>query len=279
MTWLVTGSEGALGRSVVRQLDRLEIPIRTFDRVPSDRPGHVTGSIPNPATVAAAVEGIEAVIHLAAIPSDGCGTPEQIIETNVHGTMALADQAVRSGCTRFVYASSINALGVTGVGRPDRLPVDADQVAHPATPYQISKHLAEQYLLYLQRASALEVIILRPTYIIGADIYRALSDPSFVGLSRAGSELYGYVDVDDCAEAFILAAQSSQSHPGPYLVAATDTCSPVPTRQLISDWGIPLRADFEASLTADPHRSLIDSTPAIEALGWRPTTHWYSASV
>lgn len=279
MTWLVTGSEGRLGRAVTQQLQSQGIAFRTFDRVPGDRPGHLAGDLTDPAATAAAVDGIDTIVHLAALPSDSAGSPEEILKTNVLGTIALADTALRAGCVRFVYASSINALGVTGAGRPDRLPVDAAQPAHPATPYQISKLLAEDYLLYLHRATDLGVVILRPPYIADAGQYATWRSPTFDGLPRSVSELFAYVDLDDCARAFVLAGESRGTEPGPYLLSAADTCSAEPTRRLLDRWPVPVRADFDASLDDDEHRSLLDLAPTTAALGWRPTTSWRAASI
>lgn len=278
MTWLVTGSEGTLGRSVVQRLDRLGIPFRSFDRAPAGRPNHIVGDLLDPTSIGSALDGVEVVIHLAALPSDSAGTPEEILRTNVSGTVALVDHAVRSGCRRFVYASSINALGVTGVGHPDRLPLDVDQVAHPASPYQISKRLAEEYLLYVHRASSLEVVILRPPFITDARNYRDWNGSTFDGLPRARSELFAYVDLEDCARAFVLAAEKSSGEPGPYLLSAADTCSPIPTRQLLDGWAIPTRSDLDNYLDGHSHRSLIDVAPTTAALNWQPTTSWRIAS-
>ncbi|KQR51324.1 hypothetical protein ASF88_19375 [Leifsonia sp. Leaf336] len=279
MTWLITGSEGRLGRAVTRQLEANGVPFRTFDRVASERAGHITGDLTNPDDATAAVDGIDRVIHLAALPSDSAGSPAEILKSNVLGTIELVEHAVRAGCGRFVYASSINALGVTGVGQPDRLPVDAEQAANPASPYQISKRLAEEYLLYAHRATALEVVILRSPFIADSGHYTTWRAPNFDGLPRTMSELFAYVDLDDCARAFRLAAGSRTTDPGPYLLSAEDTCSAEPTRRLLDRWSIPVRADFDASLADDENRSLLDFAPTTAALGWRPTTTWRAASI
>ncbi|MCE4027174.1 NAD-dependent epimerase/dehydratase family protein [Microbacterium sp. Au-Mic1] len=278
MTWLVTGSEGKLGRVLVRHLDAAGIPCRTFDRSPGERPDHRTGDVADPHDASEALSGVEGVIHLAALPSDSAGTPAEILRTNALGTIALADRALKAGCERFVYASSINALGVTGPGRPDDLPIDARQRAHPVTPYQISKRLAEEYLLYLHRATPLEVVILRPPYIADAGDYTTWHAPDFIGLPRSASELFAYVDLDDCARAFVLAAVGSGAGPGPYFLSAEDTCSEEPTRRLLDCWTGAVREDFDASLDSNEHRSLLDFTPTAAALSWWPTTSWRAAS-
>ncbi|SDY63848.1 NAD-dependent epimerase/dehydratase family protein [Herbiconiux ginsengi] len=274
MTWLVTGSEGKLGRELVAGLDERGIAVRTMDVVPSSREGHVEGDVREPAVRAHAVSGVDVIIHLGGLASDSAGTPSEILEVNAGGTVALADAAVVAGCRRFVYASSINAVGIVGPGSPTRLPVGDDEPARPSTPYQVSKLLAEDYLLYLHRAGAISSVILRPTYVATASDYAAWQSRDFAALPRTRSELYSYIDIRDCVEALIHAARAVDVPPGPYYLSAADTDAFQPSLEIVSDWPVPRRPDFIAYFSADPHRALIDTTSTSELLGWTPTRTW-----
>ncbi|WP_402469642.1 NAD-dependent epimerase/dehydratase family protein [Isoptericola aurantiacus] len=107
MTVLVTGASGLLGASVARVLVARGESVRTFQRRPSGVAGVVdaAGSLIDPRAVAAAVDGVDAVVHLAAKVSLA-GDPAEFERVNVGGTRTLLDAAERAGVRRFVQVSS-----------------------------------------------------------------------------------------------------------------------------------------------------------------------------
>ncbi|MCB7137277.1 NAD-dependent epimerase/dehydratase family protein [Cellulosimicrobium marinum] len=119
MTVLVTGASGLLGGAVARALVARGDDVRTLQRRPSGVPGveDVLGSVTDPAAVARAVEGVDAVVHLAAKVSLA-GEPAEFHAVNVDGTRALLDAAERAGVERFVQVSSpsVAHLGSSLVG-------------------------------------------------------------------------------------------------------------------------------------------------------------------
>jgi nucleoside-diphosphate-sugar epimerase len=119
VTVLVTGASGLLGGAVARALVARGDEVRTLQRRASGVPGveDVRGSVTDPAAVAGAVEGVEAVVHLAAKVSLA-GEPAEFHAVNVEGTGALLDAAERAGVERFVQVSSpsVAHLGSSLVG-------------------------------------------------------------------------------------------------------------------------------------------------------------------
>ncbi|MCK0117564.1 NAD-dependent epimerase/dehydratase family protein [Isoptericola sp. S6320L] len=107
MTVLVTGASGLLGGAVARVLVARGEQVRTLQRSPSGVAGaeDVAGSVTDAATVARAVDGADAVVHLAAKVSLA-GDPAEFERVNVHGTELLLDAAERAGVRRFVQVSS-----------------------------------------------------------------------------------------------------------------------------------------------------------------------------
>lgn len=107
MTVLVTGASGLLGGAVARLLVERGERVRTLQRSPSGVAGaeDVAGSVTDPAVVARAVDGADAVVHLAAKVSLA-GDPADFERVNVHGTEVLLDAAERAGVRRFVQVSS-----------------------------------------------------------------------------------------------------------------------------------------------------------------------------
>lgn len=145
---LVTGAAGVIGTAVSAGLAE-HYELRALDlRAPEPPyPGQVIiGDCSDPTTVLRAVEGIDAVVHLAGIPTEA-SLPE-ILHGHVHTTAALLDAMVVHGVRRMVYASSNHAVGMTP--RSERLSVDA--LPRPDTFYGVGKVAAEALLsLYADR--------------------------------------------------------------------------------------------------------------------------------
>jgi nucleoside-diphosphate-sugar epimerase len=104
---LITGASGWLGAAVARDLVAAGHEVRTLQRRPSGVDGaeDVLGSVTEPAAVARAVEGVEAVVHLAAKVSFA-GDEADFVAVNIDGTRSLVRAAKRTGVRRFVFVSS-----------------------------------------------------------------------------------------------------------------------------------------------------------------------------
>ncbi|RCS69131.1 UDP-glucose 4-epimerase family protein [Vibrio casei] len=115
--------------------------------------------------------GIDCVIHCAArvhqMQDDAQDIQAVYDQTNFHGTLNLAKQAVANGVKRFIFISSIKVNGEqTEVGTAFQ-PI----VNHPPRdPYGISKYKAEQALLSLAEETGLEVVIIRPPLVYGPGV-------------------------------------------------------------------------------------------------------------
>ena len=96
--------------------------------------------------------------------------------TNVDGTLNAARAASAAGARRFVYVSSIKALGEGEPGRPWR----ENDEASPVDPYGISKREAELALREFGRAVGMEIVVVRPPLVYGPGV-RA----NFLGLIKA----------------------------------------------------------------------------------------------
>ncbi len=114
---LVTGGSGFVGANLVTELLDRGHRVRSFDRAPSPLPAHprlevIEGDICDQQTVAAAVDGIDTVIHTAAIidlMGGGSVTEEyrqRSFAVNVTGTQNLVHAAQAAGVKRFVYTAS-----------------------------------------------------------------------------------------------------------------------------------------------------------------------------
>ncbi|HEX8431438.1 MAG TPA: NAD(P)-dependent oxidoreductase [Longimicrobium sp.] len=148
MKAFVTGGTGFVGTPFVRRLvaDGWEVAMITRGGEPGTRADGVRvyrGEISDPATVAAIAEreaSFDTVFHLAASMAY-FGRDEELRHANVEGTRNALALARSTGARRFVYASSIEAVGTV-----DRVPAPADAPCRPVSSYGRSKVLAEDLI-------------------------------------------------------------------------------------------------------------------------------------
>ncbi len=168
-TVLVTGANGFVGQALCPLLESAGWTVRKTARSP--QPGCVVvGEIGPDTDWRAALEGVAAVIHLAArvhVLHDAAGDPLTLYRTvNRDGTAHLAHQAARAGVKRLVYLSSIKVNGEATSNQPFRPP----DPANPQDPYGVSKWEAEQELHRIAADTGMEVVILRPPLVYGPGV-------------------------------------------------------------------------------------------------------------
>ncbi|MDO8311978.1 MAG: NAD-dependent epimerase/dehydratase family protein, partial [Sideroxyarcus sp.] len=148
----MTGATGFLGGHVVRRLVRDGHTVRILRRDTSslaDLQGLLfedfIGDITTPESVATAMSGVDAVIHAAAKisywPQDAADT----IHVNAYGTQCVANAALEAGAKRFVYVSSVMAVGIPDPGTLGSEALVYNFQTHP-NPYSESKHAGELFL-------------------------------------------------------------------------------------------------------------------------------------
>jgi len=158
---LVTGASGYVGRAVLRDLARRGHAVIAATRdsrrlLAAWRPHAVEIADLGPDTDwSGALAGVEGVVHLAGPTGDGADVGRAIAD----GTAALAAASVRAGVRRFVFASSVKAVGE----RTDPRGVDERVAPAPVDPYGRAKLDAERAVA----ASGLEAVILRPPAVYG----------------------------------------------------------------------------------------------------------------
>jgi nucleoside-diphosphate-sugar epimerase len=164
MKILVTGATGKIGSRLARRLAQRGDQVYALVRDPTraaqlrgERLELVVGDILKPATLAAAVRGIDAVVHCAAFFRGA--TDEQAHATNDVGTQALANAAREAAVKRFIFTSTGLVYGPTG----GRLAQEDDRCA-PVAAYPVSKLAAERYLLGLD---GIDVRVLRLPFVYG----------------------------------------------------------------------------------------------------------------
>lgn len=176
---LVTGGAGFIGSHLTERLLAAEHNVRVLDNLSTGKranlPSHerlefVQGDIRDAAQTYAAVDGMDVIVHLAAVASVQASVddPASTHASNFVGTLHLLEAARRYGIQRFLYASSAAVYGDTA-----ELPVREDAVLKPLTPYAADKLAGEHYLGFYAQTHGLKTTVFR-----FFNIYGPRQDPS-----------------------------------------------------------------------------------------------------
>lgn len=295
---LVTGAGGMLGRHVVEEL-RPHSRVAGYDlKAPPEgrEPGGVPvlqGDMLDVAALRRAVQGQDAIVHIAAVPNIWSAAGDRIMSVNVTGTWNLLAAAEEAGVRRVILCSSDSVVGFTvREGRmipPDYLPVDHHHPLRPTDPYGLSKQLGEETGRAFAARGALEVMALRPVFILfpemhGEVVARARDPGGYRGPAAGGPSAAGggpawnHVDPRDMARAFRLSLELGRCPFTSVFVSAAVTLSPEPTLDRLARVleGRMLEVQRPALYRANPHAPLYDLSYARDLLGFEPAHHWRS---
>lgn len=158
MKILVTGSSGRIGSTVVRLLRDGGDWVRGFDMRPASAriDDFVEGDLTDASAIGRAMEGVDAVAHLAALMSWHPRDEAALFETNVRGTYALARAATAHKVGRFVFASSGEVYPELD---PAYLPIDEAHPTRPTSAYGMTKLLGEEITRSFGRRGLVFVIL------------------------------------------------------------------------------------------------------------------------
>jgi NAD dependent epimerase/dehydratase len=171
---LVTGADGFIGSHVVERLIADGARVRAFclynsrgswgwldELDPNAKAGLDVrlGDIRDARFVEAATDGVEVVLHLAALIAVPYSyvAPESFVDTNVRGTLNVLEASRRAGVRRFVQVSTSEVYGT-----PESLPIRETHPIQAQSPYAASKAAADQLALSFWRSFGLPVVVLRP---------------------------------------------------------------------------------------------------------------------
>ncbi len=280
MKILVTGSTGAIGRFVVQRLLEAGHTLRTLDITaqPANRDyEHIPGDVRNLPLVRQAVQGMEAVIHLAAIPYDVDRQDELILDTNIRGTWNVLLASHEAGVKRVVNFSSINALGQADPKHPGLyLPLDDDVSHYTIRNYPVSKHIGEELCYSFAARGVFSAVSLRPTLVTFSGPPRFpwfRTMPEEFRIRSGIGDFFSYVDVRDVAEAALLSLTAEVEVHQAFLLTADDNRLHIPSAELVEkyypDKPWP-KVSKEEYLSRSEFISLVDCRAAKQVLGWQP---------
>ena len=172
MRLFITGATGFVGAHVAQLAAEQGAKVRLLVRPSSNRSSLpasaelVTGDLRDPDGLATALQGCDALIHVAADYRLWVPDPAKMYKANVEGTRRLLQLAQEAGVPRVVYTSSVATMGfrTDGSSVDEAAPVtEGDMIGH----YKRSKWMAEQVALEAGRRGQ-QVIVLNPTTPVGA---------------------------------------------------------------------------------------------------------------
>ncbi|MDH6630331.1 UDP-glucose 4-epimerase [Streptomyces sp. LBL] len=258
MTILITGGTGLVGSRLLRRLTDAGIDCRAIVRPGKELPAGVTaveGDLLDPASLPKAVEGVTAVIHLAAVLRTP--DPEQIHRVNVEGTLNLIAAVQANAPDARVIMASTSLVYDADVPGPAR---EGDPT-NPQLPYPASKVAAEQAL----RESGLTWSILRFAFVYGEADDHLQSAPKLMGSwNWHPAKTLSLIHHRDIATAVQLALTGTMDG---RIVNITDD-APASVLEIARLLGVEYKESAEP--LTDPWQGHIDGSLARE-LGFTPT--------
>lgn len=234
--YLVTGGAGFIGSNIVEELLKRGETVRVLDNFSTGKRENlnftinypppnceiIEGDIRDFENVNKAVDGIDIILHQAALPSvpRSIKDPITINEVNVGGTLNLLKAALEKGVKRFVYASSSSVYGDSPT-----LPKNEDMIPNPLSPYAVSKLAGEKYCQVFSKVYGLHTVSLRYFNVFGPrqdpDSQYAAVIPKFIKAMVKDERPTIYGDGEQSRD-FTYVANVVQAN----MLAATAKCPP-----------------------------------------------------
>jgi UDP-glucose 4-epimerase len=225
--------------------------------------------------LAFALEGVDYVFHLAALPrvQASIDDPVGTARVNIMGTLAVLDAARKEGVKRFVLASSSSIYGDS-----DELPLNENMPASPMSPYALDKLQSEQWCQHYSLFYNLPTVCLRffNVYGPGADPSGAYAlvvakfleqrrNSQKMTITGNGDQTRDFTHVRDVVQANLLAAESTEVGMGEVInIGGGRQISVIMVADLIG-------GDTEyIEPRLEPHDTLADIKKAEIRLGWKP---------
>jgi nucleoside-diphosphate-sugar epimerase len=281
-TVAVTGSSGKLGRHVVADLTEHGHRVIALDRAPdpSSSAAFVRVDLTDTGQVLEALtgvddvhEGVEAVVHLAAIPAPGLTTDGATFANNIVATHNVFAAARRLGIRSVVWASSETVLGLPFTDPPPYIPVNEEYPPRPNSTYSLGKTLEEEMARQFCRwEPELTMVGLRFSNVMDEADYTEF--PSFDADARLRSwNLWGYIDGRDGAQAVRLGLEHCARGSGGvevFVIANADTVMSRPSADLAAEVfpGVPV------TRALGRHETLLSIEKARRVLGYAPEHSW-----
>ncbi|WP_210480463.1 NAD(P)-dependent oxidoreductase [Naasia sp. SYSU D00948] len=291
---VITGGSGKLGRAVVQHFAEHGYAVTNVDRVPPrELPAGVRFLQADLSDYGQAVQvlthvdehygtlpvgsgpGVDALVHLAAIPAPGMLPDSVTFANNTAITYNMFSAARLAGVRRVVYASSETLLGLSFDDTPPPyFPVDEEYPVRPQSSYSLGKAADEELARHFARwCPDTGFLGIRFSNVMHPSDYAAF--PDFDADARVRSwNAWGYIDARDGGLACRLAVESDLVGAENFIIAAADTVMSRPSAELAAEVfpEIPFRREVQGTET------LLSIDKARRLLGYEPRHSWRASA-
>ncbi len=301
--YLVTGGAGFIGSHISEELIRRGHRVRVVDSLVTgfqrnlrDGVEFVRGDLAEPDVARAAVEGMDYVIHQAAIPSvpRSVEKPEESHRANVDATLQVLLASRDANVRRVVFAGSSSVYGDQPV-----LPKTETMPTDPLSPYALQKLMSEMYLQMFTRLYGLETVTTRYFNVFGPRqdpgspysgvislFIKALSEGTAPVIYGDGGQTRDFTYVTNVVDGVLRAAETPGVSGHVFNVA---TSSRISLNELLETlkriFGSSVEPIYKDARQGDVHDSQADISKAGTMLGYKPavgleeglrkTVEWY----
>lgn len=308
--YLVTGGAGFIGSHITEELVRRGESVRVLDNFLTGKKENlapfltdidlIEGDIRDYSQCQKAVEGIDYVLHQAALPSVPRSVSDPITsnEINITGTLNMLFSSKEEGLESFVFASSSAVYG-----DDQRLPKKEGNEGSPLSPYALGKLTGEQYCRIFSQLYGFNTVSLRYFNIFGPrqDPFSqyAAAIPNFVTkiLNNENPIIYGdgeqsrdFIYVSNVVEANLLVSQTQNDSGEVFNIACGNrTTVNVLVDEIKTVLGKDIPSNFTDPRPGDIRHSYADISKAVERLNYKPlitfseglakTISWYKENM
>jgi len=276
---LVTGGSGKAGKATINKLleknydvfnvdlqDKQELDV-PFSCVNLENFGETVEAITQ---IDDRINGIDAIVHQAAIPAPGLYPNHKTFRVNMLSTYNVFQCAEIMKINNIVWASSETVLGLPFDTYPPYVPVDEDYPPRPESSYSLSKVMGEEMARqYCRRNKDMKIFGLRYSNIMEEKDYESFRDFQEDPYIRKWN-FWGYIDARDVGQACLLALESDLKGADNFIIAADDTVMNKTNKELL-DVVFP---NIKIKGEIGDHQTLLNNSKAKKILGFQPEYSW-----
>lgn len=276
---VLTGGSGKLGRVCLADLLEHGYAVTNVDlvRPPDDPSPFVRADLTDMGQAMEVLhqvddryQGVDAVVHLGAVPAPGMVPGAELFRNNTISTYNVFAAARHLGIRNVVWASSETVLGLPFDTPPPYVPIDEEYSPRPESAYSLSKvmgeEMARQFCRWDPRMKIIGLrfsnVMLTPDY---AEFPEFDHDPA-----RRKWNLWSYIDARDGAQAVRKALEAPLTGAEVFIIASPDTVMSRPITELVAEFypGVPWHREI------GPHDSAFSIDKARRLLGYDPQHSW-----